>query len=321
MADTMPPHGALAEWLGSGLQSRLQQFESARRLYRFPRIALVDRLRPLWDFDDLDLSERRLTEQLEREADDAGRAEVLTQLARVEGLRGAFDRCGDLLDEAARVGGGSAVVDVRIALERGRMLRSSGDATAAYPLFVTAFEHAGAAGEHYLAGDAVHMAALAAADDEGFRAWTTRGIELGEREPTAAYWRGPLLNNLGWMLNERGAHDEALPVFEQALAVREGDPGNEYAVEIARYAVAVALRAVGRPAEAAAQAERAVAWSLGAGRHDPYFHEELAEDYAALGRADDAAEHARQALDLFDSDATPTQRARLEELGRGGGGH
>jgi hypothetical protein len=29
----MRPHGALAEWLGSGLQSRLQQFESARRLY------------------------------------------------------------------------------------------------------------------------------------------------------------------------------------------------------------------------------------------------------------------------------------------------
>jgi hypothetical protein len=29
----MRPPGALAEWLGSGLQSRLQQFESARRLY------------------------------------------------------------------------------------------------------------------------------------------------------------------------------------------------------------------------------------------------------------------------------------------------
>ena len=28
----MRPRGALAEWLGSGLQSRLQQFESARRL-------------------------------------------------------------------------------------------------------------------------------------------------------------------------------------------------------------------------------------------------------------------------------------------------
>jgi hypothetical protein len=29
----MAGQGALAEWLGSGLQSRLQQFESARRLY------------------------------------------------------------------------------------------------------------------------------------------------------------------------------------------------------------------------------------------------------------------------------------------------
>ena len=60
----------------------------------------MDRLRPLWDFDDLDLSERRFTEQLDREADSGGRAEVLTQLARIEGLRGAFDRCGDLLGKA-----------------------------------------------------------------------------------------------------------------------------------------------------------------------------------------------------------------------------
>ncbi len=274
----------------------------------------TDRLRPLWDFDDLDLSERRFTEQLDREVDDAGRAEVLTQLARVEGLRGAFDRCGDLLDEAARAGGGRAVVDVRIALERGRMLRSSGDPPAAYPFFASAFEHGVAAGEHYLAGDAAHMAALAAPDDEGFRDWTTRGIELGEREPAAVYWRGPLLNNLGWKLTEGGAHEEALSVFQHALAVREEDPANEYAIEIARYAVAVALRAVGLPAEAAAQAERAVAWSLASSRRDPYFHEELAEDYAALGRVQDAAEHARLALEYFGSDVAPAQRSRLEEL-------
>jgi tetratricopeptide (TPR) repeat protein len=274
----------------------------------------VDRLRPLWDFDDLELSERRLMEQLEREADDAGRAEVLTQLARVEGLRGAFDRCGALLDEAERLGAGSALVDVRVTLERGRMQRSSGDPAAAYPLFVDAFEHAATAGEQYLAGDAAHMAALAAPDDEGFRAWTRRGIELGEREPAAAYWRGPLLNNLGWTLHEQGAHDEALTAFEQALAVREETPTDEYAVEVARYAVAVGLRALDRPAEAASEAERAVGWAERRGRDAPYFHEELAEDYAALGRTDDAAEQAERALELFGADATPAQRARLEEL-------
>jgi tetratricopeptide (TPR) repeat protein len=268
----------------------------------------------VWDFDDLELSERRFTEQLEREADSAGRAEVLTQLARIEGLRGAFARCGDLLDEAERIGGGEAIVDVRVALERGRMLRSSGDPAAAYPLFVSAFELGTSAGEYYLAADAAHMAALAAPDDEGFRAWTTRGIELGEREAAAAYWRGPLLNNLGWTLHERGANDEALAAFERALAVREEDQSDEYAIEIARYAVAVALRAVGRASEAADQSERAVAWSLRSGRDAPYFHEELAEDCAALGRVQAAAEHARRALELFGSDATPEQRARLEEL-------
>ena len=274
----------------------------------------MDRLRPLWDFDDLDLTEQRFTEQLDREADDGGRAEVLTQLARVEGLRGEFDRCGDLLDEAERVGAGRTVVDVRVPLERGRMLRSSGDPAAAYPLFVTAFERATAAGEYWFAGDAAHMAALTAADDEGLRAWTTRGVDLGEREPAAAYWRGPLLNNLGWSLHEQGAHEEALAVFEQALAVREEDRTNEYAIEIARYAVAVALRALGRPAEAAVQAERAVAWSLRLGRADPYFHEELAEDFAAVGREEDAAKHARRALEFFGPDATPAQRTRLEQL-------
>ncbi len=278
----------------------------------------MDRLRPLWDFEDLDLSERRLTEQLDREVDDAGRAEVLTQLARVEGLRGEFDRCGDLLAEAERAGAGRAVVDVRLALERGRMLRSSGDPAAAYPLFVTAFERGVAAGEYWLAADAAHMAALAAPDDEGSRAWTTRGIELGEREPAASYWRGPLLNNLGWALHEQGANEEALAAFERALAVREEDQSNEYAIEIARYAVAVALRALGRPAEAAGQAERAVAWSLRSGRDDAYFHEELAEDYAALGRRDDAAEQARRALALFGPAVTAAQRERLEELSGAG---
>ena len=52
----------------------------------------MDRLRPFWDFDDLDGSEHRLREQLDRETSDSGRAEVLTQLARVEGLRGRLRR-------------------------------------------------------------------------------------------------------------------------------------------------------------------------------------------------------------------------------------
>ena len=99
-----------------------------------------DPLRGHWDFADLDGSEERLQVQLAEESDDAGRAEVLTQLARVEGLRGDFERCERLLEESEGLAGSSDVAKVRIDLERGRKLRSSGDGAAALPLFEAAFE-------------------------------------------------------------------------------------------------------------------------------------------------------------------------------------
>jgi len=60
-----------------------------------------DRLRPLWDFDDLDATEQRFREQLGAEESEDGHAEVLTQLARIEGLRGEFERADVLADDAA----------------------------------------------------------------------------------------------------------------------------------------------------------------------------------------------------------------------------
>ena len=92
-----------------------------------------DRLRPLWDFDDLDGSERRFEEQLQKESSGAGRAEVLTQLARVEGLRGAFADGDRLIEQAQILSDGSAAVRARIQMERGRLRNSNGDAGAALP--------------------------------------------------------------------------------------------------------------------------------------------------------------------------------------------
>src|SRR5438067_1884915 len=111
---------------------------------------MTDRLRQLWDFEDLEATEGRLREQLQREEADAGRAEVLTQLARVEGLRGDFEVCALLLDEAEELAGSTAVANVRLELERGRMHRSSGNPAAAFPLFESAFERALEAQELFL---------------------------------------------------------------------------------------------------------------------------------------------------------------------------
>ena len=206
---------------------------------------MADRLRSLWDFDDLDATEQRLHAQLKEESGDVGRAEVLTQLARVAGLRGDFDACDRLLQDAEGLGVSRAIVKVRIGLERGRKLRSSGDPAGALPLFEEAFAQARDSGEYYLAGDAAHMCALAvSADSAAMEDWTQRGLDLGEREPGAAYWAGPLLNNLGWAYFDTGDHERALELFERALQVRKRDPGNHDAIAFAEEAVQAARAAM-----------------------------------------------------------------------------
>ena len=71
--------------------------------------------------------------------------------------------------------------------------------------------------------------------------------------------------------------------------------------------------ALGRPEEAAAALKQCLAWAAEAGVEDAYFHEELAEDFAALGCHEDAREQARRALELV-TDDEPSRVARLREL-------
>jgi tetratricopeptide (TPR) repeat protein len=240
---------------------------------------MADRLRPLWDFDDLDASEQRFHLQLEQETTDAGRAEVLMQLARVEGLRGNFEACAGLLDEAEPLAGTDARANVRLELERGRMFRSSGDPEAAFPLFKDAFIRAVEADERYLAGDGAHMCAISVDDRALQEEWTQRGLDEGD-----PYWAGPLYNNLGWAYFDAGDHERALELFELALEARERDQDNGEALAFAKYCVGVARRALGRPEEAVPMLEAAVAWTRDAGKPDAEYERELAEARAAQGK-------------------------------------
>jgi tetratricopeptide (TPR) repeat protein len=276
-----------------------------------------DWLRADWDFDDLEGSERRFRARLAQETDDAARAEILSQLARVEGLRGSFEQGERLLADAGELAGDAARARIRIDLERGRLRRSDGDPEAALPLFESAFARASEAGAHFLAVDAAHMAALAAPDRAGFIGWTERGIQVAETQASARYWLGPLLNNLGWQHFEAEELTAALVAFERALDERERDPANTDAIALARYAVAKTLRALGRPAEGVGLAEAAAASTDADGRPDGWYHEELAEIYAALGRLDEAATQAERALALlpeadssFEPDSERAQRLR-----------
>ena len=72
-------------------------------------------LRRLWDFADLEGTRRRFQEELQRQASDEGRAEVLCQLARVAGLDGDLSAAERLLGAADPSFGGDAARVARLA--------------------------------------------------------------------------------------------------------------------------------------------------------------------------------------------------------------
>ncbi|MGN6244559.1 MAG: hypothetical protein ACTHQ3_12940 [Motilibacteraceae bacterium] len=270
-----------------------------------------DRLRPLWDFDDLAAAEARLREQLGRERDDVGRAEVHTQLARVHGLAGDRKGASRELDRADHLAGADPLVRCRVLLERGRVERSTAqDLQLAEAMFEAAFglatSPAAAAWRPdgtaaFLAVDAAHMAALAADRREQRDSWSRRALDLAESsaDPDVRGWLAPLYNNLAWEHDDAGELDRALELFAAALSEREQRPERASELAVARWALARALRRSGRAHEALPLLEQALAWTEQVGRPDGWFHEELALALAATDERPAARPHAALALALL----------------------
>jgi tetratricopeptide (TPR) repeat protein len=244
-------------------------------------------------------------------------------VARAAGLQQRYNEAFELLDALPR--GEGAELDTRAALERGRAHNSSGDRDAARPLFEAAFELASSRGMEHLAVDALHMMAIVAEPAEQL-ALNERAIGLAEgaSDPRARQWLASLYNNTGWTRFDAGELDEALRLFELALAERRkrDDPR---ATSIARWAVARTLRAMGRTDEALGQQQAIQHSNAEAGIDDPYVDEEIAECLLALGRGEEAQSHFAKAAEGLAADPwlardEPERIARLRELGRQPGG-
>lgn len=182
----------------------------------------------LWDFDNPELSEQRFREAMADEKYDADeRAELATQLGRAIGLQGRFEEADALLD--AIDGEDEPTIGVRIVLERGRLLNSSGHAAMAVPLFEQAAELGDHLGEEFLAVDALHMLAIADADHAEL--WTRSALEYAStaHDPSTRRWIVALHNNLGWSLHGAGRLTEALVEFQLAeqWAERVGTPAQQ----------------------------------------------------------------------------------------------
>ncbi|MGH7725744.1 MAG: tetratricopeptide repeat protein [Candidatus Eiseniibacteriota bacterium] len=285
----------------------------------------------LWDFNDPAASEARFRGVLADLSDPTEPAvaiaslELLTQIARAQGLGRRFDDAHATLDDvertiAAEEKAAIPRVRVRYLLERGRVLNSSGKKDEARPYFVEAFDRALLDEDDPLAVDAAHMVAIVESP-EGAMLWNERALALAESSshPRARKWRASLLNNMGWTRHDRGEFDVALDLFERALEARreQSDPGT---IRIARWSVARCLRSLGRTEEALAAQQGIERELSAAGDSDGYVNEEIAECLLALDRATDARPQFARAAELLGKDSwfverEPARLARLRQLG------
>ena len=272
--------------------------------------ALLDEL---WDFGDPASSERRMRAQLQTmpTATTAHR-ELRTQLARALGLQQLFDAAATELDEAEAAGPDVPIVRTRTALERGRLHNTAGRPAQAVPEFEAAVATARSAGNEFLLIDALHM--LAIADPEHNDRWTLEALTATDAatDARAKRWAGSLHNNFGWTLHDRGDPAGALREFEAAREAYQRS-GTTEQIRVAHWAVARALRSLGRYDEA-----RVIQNELIQGEQDGYVSEELAELLLVTGRADEARPHFARAAELLAADPwfdEPERLARLRELG------
>jgi tetratricopeptide (TPR) repeat protein len=247
--------------------------------------AVIDEL---WDFDQPTLSEERFRQASGSATHPTAGLALRTQLARALGLQQRFDEAAALLDDIAAAAAqlpldGRAELQVRVALERGRLANSGGNADAARPHFVEARERAAAVGLESLAIDALHMLAIIAPLGEQAELHE-RAIVLADSatDPHARDWLASLLNNYGWTRFDLEQHEAALALFQQALLerLRQGTPRQ---IGIARWCVGRTLRALGRVDEALALQRQLKSANDAAGIDDHYVDEEIAACLAELG--------------------------------------
>ena len=284
----------------------------------------VPDLHGLWDYNDPTGTESKLRAGLAKAeaSDDRGyHVELLTQIARAQGMQRQFDEAHRTLDEA------DAMIDtdmrrskVRLLVERGRVFNSSGSTDKAKPLFIKAWELAAREGIDGLAVDAAHMRATVEVGKTALK-WNHKALDLANAsaDPDAQRWKGSLCNNIGWSHHSNGDYDKALTYFEQALQHRRAQ-GKADDIRIARWCIARCLRSLDRVEEALAIHRELEQQIADIENPDGYVYEELAECLRALGRADEAKPYFRRAHELLSKDAwfvegEAPRLARLAMLG------
>ena len=281
----------------------------------------------LWDYDHPGATEKKFRELLSVALDSLDLSylsQLLTQIARAEGLQRKFQDAHNTLDRVQKaLDKTDAKTRVRYLLERGRVFNSSRKPEEARPLFLEALELAVKSNEDFYAVDAAHMIAIVEPPEKQLQ-WNLKALGLAENstDEKARKWRGSLYNNLGWTYFEQRQFEEALLMFEKAREFQEqqGDPNK---IMIAKWCVAKTLRMMDHTEEALEMQRDLYEQYQAAGRRSGYVYEEIAECMMVMGQEQEAQGWFAVAYEELSKDprlADEQDRLnRLKELGKVGG--
>lgn len=275
----------------------------------------------LWDYSHPDQTETKFLELLPQfPEEDPARLELLTQIARAQGLQREFNDAHLTLDQVEnQLSIESSRARVRYLLERGRVFNSSKHPEEARPFFEQALTMAQELKEDFYAVDAAHMLAIVA-DPASSLDWNLRAIQMAESsaDEKARGWLGSLYNNTGWSYHDMGDFESALGIFQKAESYF-GEVRREDRLRIAKWTVARCLRSMNRIEEALFKQMALKAEFDSIGSSDGYVDEEIGECLLLLKRESEAKPYFAKAYELLSQDewmmANEAERMkRMKEL-------
>ena len=277
----------------------------------------------LWDYSTPEKTETKFRELLPQfPKNESAYFELLTQIARTQGLQRKFDEAHQTLDEVEmQLDETPSRVKVRYCLERGRVFNSSKQAARAKPFFEQALDVAKSLGEDFYAVDAIHMLAIIADSPASSLSLNLSAIQMAESslEERARNWLGSLYNNTGWSYHDAGEYEKALGIFEKAESFFRAK-GSVDKTRIAIWTVARCLRSLNRVEEALSKQQALHAEFEAAGETDGFVFEEIGECLLVLQREDESKPYFAKAYEALRQDVwlaenEPDRIARLKQLG------
>ena len=275
----------------------------------------------LWNYGDPKGTEekfRSLLEEAKSSGDNSYYAQLLSQIARTQGLQRKFGEAHEILDNVEKMLTDDMVVArIRYYLERGRAFSSSNHPDKARPLFMKSYELGKENNEGFFIVDAVHMLGIVDKGEDSLK-WNELAIKTAEEseDKRAKGWLGSLYNNTGWSLHDMKEYERARDYFERNVKWQE-ERNSKQELFIAKWCVAHTYRMLNKIEDALKiQLDLLKEMEEKNIDQDGFVYEEIGECLLLLDKGDDSKEYFKKAYELLLKDDwfVSNEKGRLERI-------